>query len=169
MEYICIGKIVNTFGIKGELKIKSYSDFDAQRYHKGNTVYIRKDGRNLPFTVASFRTHKGFSMVSFKDHQDINLVEQYKDCDIYIDKESRAKLPEGEFYRSDLIGLAVFDEKDEKIGFVRDVEETSGANNNLRIVMDDECEVLVPYVKAFIRNVDLENGRIIINRVEGLL
>lgn len=169
MEYICIGKIVNTFGIKGELKIKSYSDFDALRYHKGNTVYIRKDGRNISFTVASFRTHKGFSLVSFKDHQDINLVEQFKDCEIYIDKESRAKLPEGEFYRSDLIGLTVFDEKDEKIGTVKDVEETSGANNNLRIVMDDGSEVLVPYVKAFVRNVDPENGRIIINRVEGLL
>ena len=49
MEYICIGKIVNTFGIKGELKIQSYSDFDALRYKKGNTVYVRKDGKYLPF------------------------------------------------------------------------------------------------------------------------
>ena len=84
MEYICIGKIVNTFGIKGELKIQSYSDFDALRYKKGNTVYVRKDGKYLPFRIASFRSHKGFSLVSFAEHQNINLVEQYKECEIFI-------------------------------------------------------------------------------------
>ena len=57
MEYICIGKIVNTHGIKGELKISSYSDFDRERYQKGNTVYVRFEGNYLPFTVKTYRTH----------------------------------------------------------------------------------------------------------------
>ena len=69
MEYICIGKIVNTFGIKGELKIRSYSDFDAERYKKGSTVYVLKDGSYLPFVTASYREHKGFPLVSFRDLQ----------------------------------------------------------------------------------------------------
>ncbi len=169
MEYICIGKIVNTFGIKGELKIQSYSDFDAQRYKKGNTVYIRKDGKYLPFAIASFRTHKGFSLVGLKDHLDINLVEKFKECEIYIDKAARQKLPEGEYYRSDLIGLDAYSTEGEKIGTVRSVEETSGANNYLRIEQEDGNEVLVPYVKAFIQKVEPENHRILIQKVEGLL
>jgi 16S rRNA processing protein RimM len=169
MEYICIGKIVNTFGIKGELKIQSYSDFDAQRYKKGNTVYVHKDGKYLPFQIASFRTHKGFSLVAFAQNQDINLVEQYKECEVFIEKSSRAKLPEGEYYRSELEGLSVYTEDHELIGTVKAVEETNGANNYLRIVTADEKEVLVPYVKAFISSVDPEQKQIIIRRVEGLL
>jgi len=169
MEYICIGKIVNTFGIKGELKIQSYSDFDALRYKKGNTVYVRKDGKYLPFRIASFRSHKGFSLVSFAEHQNINLVEQYKECEIFIEESSRTKLPEGEYYRSELEGLSVYTEDHELIGTVKAVEETNGANNYLRIVTADEKEVLVPYVKAFISSVDPEQKQIIIRKVEGLL
>ena len=170
MEFICIGRIINTFGIRGELKIQSYSDFDALRYKKGNTVYIKNsEGKYLPFKAASFRTHKGFSLVSLEDHQDINLVEQFKGCDIFIDRKDRTKLPEGEFYRSELTGLAVRSEEGEEIGTVKNIEETVGANNNLRIVKGDGAEVLIPYVKAFIRNVDLEKKEIIIHKVEGLL
>jgi 16S rRNA processing protein RimM len=169
MEYICIGKIVNTFGIRGELKIKSYSDFDELRYKKGNTVYLLKDGKYLPFITASFRSHKGFSLVSFKDMQDINLVEQYKECEIYIDKESRKPLQEGEYYRSDLQGLKAADENGTVIGTVTDVEETLGANNFLRIEKEDGSEALIPYVPAFVREVKLDEKMIVIHVVEGLL
>lgn len=169
MEYICIGKIVNTFGIKGELKIQSYSDFDAERYKKGKTVYIRKDGKYLPFQTASFRSHKGFSLVSLRDHLNINLVEVYKGCEIYIDQKDRNPLPKGEFYRSELKGMKAVDENGEVIGTVKEVEETAGANNNLRIVREDESEVLIPYVKAFIKEVSTADNTIVISRMEGLL
>ena len=169
MEYICIGKIVNTFGIKGELKIKSYSDFDELRYKKGNTVYVLEDGKYLPFITASFRSHKGFSLVSFKDMQDINLVEQYKECEIYIDQESRKPLKEGEYYRSELRGLKAADENGTAIGTVIDIEETLGANNYLRIEKEDGGEALIPYVPAFIKEVNIDEKTIVIHVVEGLL
>ena len=83
MAYIRIGKVVNTHGLKGELKISSESDFDDIRYKKGNTVYLRTEEGYVPFEVATFRLHKGFPLVSFKDFQDINLVEKFKNCIVY--------------------------------------------------------------------------------------
>ena len=169
MEYICIGKIVNTFGIRGELKIKSYSDFDAERYQKGSTVYVLKDGKYLPFVTASYRRHKGFPLVSFHDLQDINLVEQYRDCEVYIDKDARKQLKAGEYYRSEIEGLKAVDENGNVLGTVSAVEETLGANNYMRIQKEDGSEALIPYVPAFVKEVRKEEGVIIIHVVEGLL
>jgi 16S rRNA processing protein RimM len=101
--------------------------------------------------------------------QDINLVEQYKECEIYIDKESRKPLQEGEYYRSDLQGLKAADENGTVIGTVTDVEETLGANNFLRIEKEDGSEALIPYVPAFVREVKLDEKMIVIHVVEGLL
>lgn len=169
MEYICIGKIVNTHGIRGELKISSYSDFDSVRYKKGNTVLIFHDGAYVPVKVVSFRTHKGFSLVAFEGLQDINLVEQYKNDEVFINEKDRQPLRNGEYYRSDLEGLQVIDEEDHPVGVCLQVEETNGAQNNLRIRKSDGSEVLIPYVKSFIREVSLEQRYIRIHVIEGLL
>ena len=168
MAYIRIGKVVNTHGLKGELKISSESDFDDIRYKKGNTVYLRTEEGYVPFEVATFRLHKGFPLVSFKDFQDINLVEKFKNCIVYIDEKDRQKLPEGEYYRDQLTGLDAEYEDGEPLGKVISVEETVGAQNNLRIQLKDGREILVPNVKAFVVKVDLDEKKIRIRRIGGL-
>lgn len=169
MEYICIGKIVNTHGIKGELKIQSYSDFDSLRYKKGNTVYIHYENKYVPFVVQTFRSHKGNSLVSFQDKQDINLVEQYKNCDVYIEKDSRKPLGKGKYYRDQIKGLQAYDQNNTLLGKVISVEETKGAQNNIRIQKGDGSEFLVPFIDEFIKNVDLDNQTLVIQMQEGLL
>ena len=149
MEYIRIGRVINTHGIKGELKIRSESDFDEERYAQGSTVYILYEGKYIPFVCDTYRVHKGFPLVSFKEHKDINLVEKY-----YVD---------------DLIGMKVKDEEGRTIGEVTDVEETLGANLNLRIAREGQKDALVPYVPAFIRDVNDEENTIVIHVIEGLL
>ena len=166
MEYVVIGKIVNTFGIKGELKVYSYTDFVKERFKKGSKVYLSE--KYLPFEVNSCREHKGFLLVSFKDHEDINLVEKYKNMLIYKAKEDIKPLKKGEYYFSDLRDLEVYVEG-KKIGRVKIVEEGI-RSNNLRIVKyADEKEYLVPFLDVFIEKVDLENKRIDIVKMEGLL
>lgn len=166
MEFIEIGKILNTFGIKGELKIASSSDFIEERYKKGSKVYIGEE--HLPFTVKSMRVHKGFLLVLFEGNEDINLVERYKNMFVYKAKEDIKPLPEGEYYFSDLRDLDVYVEN-EKVGKVLRVEEGI-SSNNLRILKDsDKKEYLVPFLKVFIKNVDLVNKRIDIVKMEGLL
>ena len=168
-EMICIGKIINTHGLKGEVKIRSYSDFDAERYAKGNTVYIQSEGEYLPFVTATFRMHKGYPLVSFLNYQDINLIEKYRDCSVFIDRNTRKPLKKGEYYRDELVGLKAVDEDDQEIGEVTAVEETFGAQNNLRISRKGDNDVLVPYIPEFIRKVDLDQRRIVIHVEEGLL
>lgn len=169
MEYIQIGMIANTHGLKGELKIISFSDFDDLRYRKGNTVYIYSQGEYLPFVVETHREHKGFSLVSFGGYQDINAIEQYKGCAIFVNKDDREELPEGEYYIDELIGYTVEDESHSFLGEVINVEETNGAQNNLRIKMADGKEVLIPYVDAFVIEVNDKNKVITVEVIEGLL
>ena len=85
MEYVRVGNIVNTFGLKGELKIKSHTDFEDVRFKVTQQLYISYMNAFEPVVIKSFRKHKGFILLSF-EKQDINLVEKYKGCDIFIKK-----------------------------------------------------------------------------------
>ena len=163
MEFVSLGKIVNTFGIKGELKIESYTDFASDRFKKDSTIYIGEEYE--PMQVSSFRIHKGFILIKLVDHEDINLVEKFKNKYVYKAKQDIKPLENGEYYFSDLRGLDVYID-DNKVGKVIRVEEGL-ANNNLRVLKDGK-EYLIPYVKAFILNVDLQANRIDIRNVEGL-
>ncbi len=166
MEYVVIGKILNTFGIKGELKADAYTDFVEERFKKDSTVYIGEE--HVPFVMRSYRMHKGFYLLSFKDVDDINLVEKYKGMLLYKAKSDIHKLKEGEYYFSDLKDLDVYVD-DKKIGKVLQVEEGIAANN-LRVLKDeDRKEYLVPFLPVFIRNVDLDEKRIDVIQMEGLL
>ena len=169
MKYFKIGEVINTHGLKGELKIYSTSDFDDERYQIGNTVYLYQNDTYTPFKVASYRVHKGFPLVSFEGYQDINLVEEFKGSLICISEEDRAPLPEGKHYVDELLGLDVYSDKDEYIGKVIDVEETNGAQNNLRVEREDGTSVLIPNVPAFVTEVNSETKRITIHVIEGLL
>ena len=169
MNELCIGTIVNTHGIRGEVKIRSCSDFDEIRYRKGNAVYIRQNGELRELKVRSFRRHKGFSLVAFEGMDSINDVEQFKELDVFVDADERKPLPEGEYYFSDLEGLDVFSEDGNRIGRCISVEPTLGAQNNLRIRTEEKKEFLVPFVPAFVVSVSKESGTITIRMMQGML
>ena len=166
MNYVKIAKILNTFGIRGELKLESYTDFADERFKTDSYVYIGEDKEK--FSVKAFREHKGFILLSLNDHEDINLVEKYKGQDIYKALEDIPALPEGEYYFRDLKGLDVYVEE-EKIGKVINVEE-GVSSNYIRVLKDeDKKEYLVPFLPPFIEKTDLEKGRIDVVKMEGLL
>lgn len=169
MDYIQIGTIINTHGLRGELKIRSSSDFDEIRYQPGSEVFIYCGGSYLRCRVASFRTHQEYSLVSFEHLEDINLVEKYKGCPVCIEKDARHALPEGEYYVDELVGLEAVDEDGNLIGKVLTVEETNGAQNNLRVAREGGREVLIPNIPEFVREIDLEQRHIVIHVEEGLL
>lgn len=166
MEFVEIGKILNTFGIKGELKVASNSDFVEERYKKGSLVYVGE--QHIPFKVKSLRTHKGFLLVLFEDNEDINLVEKYKNMFIYKSKDDIKPLKDGEYYFSDLRDLDVYVDN-KYVGKVLKVEEGISSNNLRILKQEDNKEYLVPFLPVFIKNVDLDNKRIDIVYMEGLL
>ena len=142
-----IGKIINTHGIKGELKIISSTDFEEERFAVGNTVNIQFGKELVPMEVASFRRHKGCLLVAFKDLLNINFVEKYKGCVISVDSDELQKLDEDE---------------------VVEIIETL-AHDTLRVRNAEGKEVLIPYVDAFIVDVDVELKKIVVHVIEGLL
>lgn len=167
-KYIRIGRMINTHGIKGEIKIRSYSDFDEQRYVKGNTVYMKVNEEMMPLTVKSYRVHKGFPLVSFEELKDINAVEKYRECELYITDDMREELDEG-YYYDELEGLDAYDTEGNLLGTTIGIEETNGAQDNLRIETESGKTFLVPYIEEFIVEVDLDENRIVIAMQEGLL
>ena len=169
MAKIAIGRIINTHGLKGEVKIESWSDFDDERYHPGSIVYLAMDDKEKEMTMASYRRHKGFPLVSFAGYSDINMVECFRGCEILIEETERAVLAEGEYYFDDLIGLKAFDEEGRELGEIIDVEPTRGAQNNLRLAKLEGGQALIPFVPAFIVSVDMDAGIIVIHVIEGLL
>ncbi|MGN1399440.1 MAG: ribosome maturation factor RimM [Erysipelotrichaceae bacterium] len=165
MEYLRVGNIVNTFGIKGELKVKSLSDFQQERFKKDQQLYIKYHDEYIAVIVNSYRLHKGFVLVSFKDLLDINLVEKYKNCDIFISKDDISLLAKGEYYFFQLRGCQVYHDN-QLIGEVTAVE---GQYQTLLRIQGKDKEVLIPYVASFIKSVDIQANRIDIDVIEGLL
>ena len=157
-----VGKIVATHGIKGEVKVKSESDFD--RFKKGNVLYIKKDNTNIPVEINSHRVHKDMDLITFNNLNDINLVLQYVGCDIYT-LHDKDELGDDEYYIEDLVGLKTISTEGVQFGVVLDVREVP--QGYLLEVKTKEKNVLIPFVDEFIKEVNKDE--IIIELIEGLI
>ncbi len=167
MNYIKIGKIVNTRGIKGELKIRSLTDFQNDRYKKGNTVYIYYQNEYLPFKVKSYKSQKNMDYLVLLGFEDINKVEKYKGSDIYVSSEDDVSLTEDEYHILEIIGLKVY--QDNKIiGEIKDVLSYP-QGDYLKISLNDEKTSLIPFRNEFVIEVNINKGFIEIIEMEGLL
>jgi len=167
MEYIEIGTIANTHGVKGALKVKTDSDFKSERYKKGNILYIKEKQSFLPLTVESYFTKGSVDIVTFKGFESINEVEKYKGQTLYVKDSDRQSLEEDTFYFDRLIGLEVY-QSDQFVGTVSKVTEVP-QGELLRVKREDLKDALIPFTKQFVLNVSLENNRIDIVDLEGLL
>ena len=156
-----VGKIVGTHGIKGELKVKSDTSFD--RFKKGNVLYIEKEEK---ITINSSRVHKGLHLITINGLTNINDVLMYVNKNIYVPHD-RSELEEGEYYYEDLIGLICYDSNKEEIGEVIDLQEVP--QGLILEIRGKEKTILIPYVDEFIEEIDLDNKKILINEIEGLL
>ncbi len=163
MEFIKFGTLVNTHGLKGEVRIKSDSDFKDERFKKGNTFFIDK---KIEVTVKSHRAHKNLDLLVFEGYNHINDIEKYKGLDLFIEKDKLEKLSDDEYYFFELEGLSVY-EDNKLLGSVKEIKE-SPANPLLILSMKDK-DVMIPFVGEFIINVDIENKRIDISTIEGML
>ena len=159
MNYLCIGRIVNTHGIKGEIKISSEFLFKDVVFKKGRKFYI---GENKEMQIMeTYRVHKIFDMITFKGINNINDVLKYKGEPIFINRDD-VKFPD--YLDEELIGLDVW--SDRYCGFVYDVIKTKTG----RILEVHKEKVhLVPYHKAFVKKVDLKKKIIKIEEIKGLI
>lgn len=160
MNYLYIGKLVNTHGIKGEVRILSNFRYKDKVFIKGFKFYVGKNKKE--YVVETYRKHKNFDMVVFKDNYDINLIEHLKGSLVYINKDD-LKLDENKFLSVDLIGFDVII-NDKIIGVIKDVLDTPA---NEVLVLDNN--IMIPYVDAFIKEIDIKNKKVSVYEVKGLL
>ncbi|MCK9536034.1 MAG: ribosome maturation factor RimM [Bacilli bacterium] len=168
MDYIHIGTIKGTHGIKGEVKVKSDSGFKAERFKINSTLYLKYQQDMIKIIINSYRTHNNYDLITFNNIASINDVLDYINCDIYIHKNQLPMLEDDEYYYYQLIGLKAVDGEGDLIGKIADVQEyPQGAM--LVIEQRNGKLSLVPFVGTFVHNIDLENGRVVITPIEGLL
>ena len=163
-DLISIGKILNFHGIMGEAKV-GFSD--AQRLKNLKKVIVK----NTQLTIEKLRFHKNFAIIKFREISDINELLNFKGENIYLEKkEVQNTLDKEEYLIDDLIGLNVFDDKDDLIGTVDSIAKSTG-NDILLIKPQDEKygNILIPFVKELVPIVDIKGKKIIIKPIEGLL
>ncbi len=168
MDKVRVGKIVNTFGLRGELKVKSFTDFPEDRFRSNSIVYLEKDGELIEKIIAGFREHKGLFLLRFKGEDSINDVEKYKNSDLFVLRSELHELEPGEYYFFELKDFDVVTEENEVVGKVKQVEEGT-VSNYLRIEKENHETILVPFIDAFVKKVDKEKKVIIIQPIEGLI
>ena len=158
--YIYIGEIVNTHGIKGEVRILSDFDYKKQVFKKGNNIYIGKNKEKLE--IASYRVHKNFDMVTFKSITDINDVLGYKGELVYINRD---EIKIDGLIDQDYVGLKVVGNTE--LGTVSGVVKNK--NQKLLVINNNDKHYYIPMVEEFINKVDLDNKTITINEIPGLI
>ena len=155
---IYVGKIVNTHGIKGEVRILSDIDYKKDVFKIGNTLYIGKN--KTPLIINTYRVHKNFDMVTFTSINDINEVLKYKGENVYIKKD---EIKIDGYFDEELIDLEVYTDK--LIGTVKEIRK---GYQDLLVVVGKK-EYLIPKIDVFINKIDIEDKKIYINSIEGLI
>lgn len=166
MDFYKVGTMVNTHGIRGEMRVIATTDFPEERFQKGKQLFI-DNNEKTPVEIATVRPHKQFILVSFKDMQNINNVEKYKGMDLLVADADLQTLEEGEFYYKDIIGAEVVTEDGLSIGNVKEIFET-GANDVWVVKRQGKDDLLLPMIDDVIKEVDVDNQKITIDLLEGL-
>lgn len=168
-EWYNVGKIVNTQGIKGAVKVISSTDFKEERYKVGNklTIFTEKD-EQIEVEISSYRTQKNFDILTFKGYGNINDVEKYKGSILKVHEDALGDLEENEFYYHEIIGCKVITEEQEEIGVVSDIL-SPGANDVWVVKRKGQKDALIPYIESVVKVIDIEKKEIIIHLLEGLI
>lgn len=162
MNFVYVGKLVNTHGIKGEVRI--LSDFEKKNlvFKKDFNLYLGKIKNK--FTINSYRVHKNYDMVTFNNINNINDIENYKGVSVYIKREDLNLMSE-EFLYNDLVGLEIF-ENGVLVGKISDYVYNK---NHILLQISGEKDFYIPYVSEYIEKVDIKNNKIYVKNTKGLI
>ena len=134
-KYFEVGQIVNTFGIKGFVKVKPFTD-DVERFEELKKVYICKKDKLEEVEIEEVKYHKDMVLLKIKGIEDMNEAERLKGLYLKIDRKDAKKLPEGTYFIADLIGLDVYSDENKFLGKLEDIFN-SGAND-VYVVKNEE-------------------------------
>ncbi len=166
-EYFEIGQIVNTFGIKGFVKVNPFTD-DLERFEELDSVFVVKNKELIEMKIEEIKYHKNLVLIKFKGIEDINMAEKYKGCYIKIKREATRKLPKDTYFIADLIGLPVYEENGNLLGKLDDIYNNK--SHDIYVVKDGlGKQILLPSTKEVIKQIDIENEKIVVHLIDGLI
>lgn len=162
MDLLEVGKIVNTHGLRGEVKVVSWTDtpdvFEGLEY-----VYCGEQ----KLSVQSVKYQKNNIIVKFKEIPSIDDAEKYKNKVLTAERDMLGELPEGVYYIADLIGLDVYDDEGEYVGVLADVFNT-GSNDIYEVKRDGKKPLLLPVIDEVVLDISLDEKKITVHIMEGL-
>lgn len=163
MEKILIGKIVNVVGLKGELKVYCYTD-RKERFEELEQIWLE----DRTYSIQRVRYQGNVAILKLRGIDDRNQAEAQKNKGVYIEEADLERLPEGTYYVRDLIGTAVSDETGKPLGSLSDVIQNS-AQDLYEVKTGEGKKILIPAVKEFILDIDMERKSMKVKLPEGLL
>lgn len=169
-KWFNVGKIVNTHGIRGEVRVISKTDFPDERYKTGNKIFLFMNNKDNPIelVIKSRRTHKNFDLLTFEGYENINEIEKFKGGILKVPESYLGKLEENEFYFHEIIGCVVSTIEGEELGTIREIL-TPGANDVWVVKGQGGKELLIPYIEEIVKEVNIKEKKISIDPMEGLL
>ena len=166
-EFLEIGQIVNTFGIKGMVKVKPFTD-DITRFDNLKKVYVESNKTKKQYEVEEVKYHKDMVLIKFKGIDKVEDAELLRNSYLKVNRQDEPELEEGTYYIVDLIGLEVYSDEGKLLGKLDDVFSTG--SNDVYVVKNGEGkQILLPAISDVIKNIDLEQKKSVVNLIEGLL
>ncbi|WP_132946624.1 ribosome maturation factor RimM [Tumebacillus sp. BK434] len=167
---ILVGHLVNTQGVRGEVRVISRTDFEDQRFKKGARLFLVHPNQSklVELTIASVRKHKQFILLTFEGHQNINDVEKYKGGELKVYESELIELPENTYYIYQLVGCEVVTDEGVLLGTLKDVLQP-GANDVYVVKPPKGKDILLPAIPDCVLDVDVANKKILVHIMPGLL
>ena len=165
-DLLKVGVITTTHGVRGEVKV--FPTTDPERFLDLEYVILDAGREMKKLEIRNVKFFKNLVILKFKGIDNINDIERYKRCPLLVERKDAVELEEDEYFIADMIGIEVVTEDDKPFGTLKDVMET-GANDVYVIDTDEHGEVLVPAIRECILDVDIENQKMKIHLMDGLI
>ena len=166
-KYLEIGQIVNTFGIKGMVKIKPFTD-DINRFDRLKKVYISNKNGKKEYQIQDVKYHKNMVLMKLEGIDTPERADLLRQSYLLVDRADEEPLEEGVYYIVDLLGLEVYTDENKLLGKVEDIFNTG--SNDIYVIKDEMGkQILLPGIPEVLKNVDLEKGRITVHLIPGLI
>ena len=168
-ETFQLGVIASTHGLSGEVNVFPTTQ-DPERFKKLKKVTLHtQKGEEIQLDIVSSRFFKKFVIVKFKQFNNINEVEKFRGCELTIDRKDAIKLEKGEYYCADLMGLVIVDEEGNELGTLTEILQT-GANDVYEMTRkDSEDKIYIPAIRDCVKEINVDEGKIVIHVMPGLL
>ena len=166
-KYLEIGQIVNTFGIKGQVKIVPFTD-NITRFDELKEIYVEKKNELKLFQIEQVNYKKNMVILKLKGIETVEEAEKLRNCYLKIDRKDAKKLPKDTYFIVDLLGLDVYTDEGKLLGKVDDIY--NAGSSDIYVVKDElGKQILLPAIKDVLKEVDLENQKIIVHLIKGLV